>query len=317
MATKEQQARARLNDLRLQASIAPNMSVGSFHLTTEQIERQKHQAEFQEMQAEEARDERRKTLASPYFKTLHDQYSKSVPELLKIKGFAPSTLLDPACELPLAETGSIDYEKAEENYKDLIPTLETQGITLSEVAAQKTLVYLAVNGDAVHTIDGKSYQVDGSKMTAFVRAARRLNELGVFTADEYVEVLPQEPTVEPFDPPADDMLRDAHAQFFAQFESTWNAWLDSLKKNFGVELSTAQAMKAIEYLERLGCSPQSWDETRVQLSLANIIPYSLLPDEILGERFSKGKITREEYIRESNAVRFGIGTVSHNPPELN
>jgi len=307
-------AQAELIDLRLNAALAPSRSAGVFGLSPEGEERARHQREFSEMQAEEARDERKKTMASPYFKTLRDQYSKSVAELMKIKTYAISTLFDPSCDLPLAEVGSIDFNKAEENYKELIPILETQGITLSETAAQKVLVYLAVNGECTRVIDGKSYQVDGSQMTAFVRAARRLNELGVFTADEYVEVLPQEPTVEPFDPPADDMLQRAHAQFFQMFEETWNAWLQSLRDYFGLELTLAQKEKALTLLERLGCAPTAWDECRITLSKANIIPYSLTPLEILGERYSQGKMSREDFVRESNAIRFNVGSITHEPP---
>jgi hypothetical protein len=236
---------------------------------------------------------------------------------MKLKTYAMPTLLDPVCDLPHAEVGSIDFNKAEENFKELIPTLETQGITLSETAAQKVLIYLAVNGEVTRTEpDGKSYQIDGSQMTTWVRATRRLNEIGIFTPEDFSEVQEQELTVKPFDPPAEDFLASAHNQFFAMFEETWNAWLDSLKKEWGLELTLAQKEKALTLLERLGCAPTAWDECRINLSKANIIPYSLTPLEILGERYSQGKMSREDFVRESNAIRFNIGSITHQPPSL-
>jgi hypothetical protein len=314
---KELQAREMVANLKLRASLAAtNHEVTTgFHLTQEQIERQKNEAEFRALQAEEAAEQRQAQQNSPYNKTLRSQWRKPLATIMQEKTYSMALFLDPLAELPTTSNpADADFSKAQKIIEnDLDDVLESKGIVLSSQGKLRTLIYGGLQSEATTVVNGISHQAATSSLQYWIACVNRLAEIDAYDESEYAALVIEERQSEPVEESAEELREQADSQWLRIFGETYRQWIVSLAQSpWNFSPDTEQQRAALRYLESRGTGDNSaFDNCRVAMSDAGIFPALYTADDLICKKLDSGEwdlstpAGRASYARAKNQISFG------------
>ena len=253
-------------------------TLAGFIAREEDKERQKQLA-AQRAQADSARSEQSSRV--------REYWSQSVPELMA----SPVGIRDDVVGLQRGDS----YSSAGQTF---LIELENTGVTLSESGKNRLAAYCQ-----------SQWKHLGAAVTVanLRRAFERLKLLGVFADGEVTERIP-EPVANPVDKrdrEVRDILGDRRPN--PEFENVELMWHQSVREQFGYNLSKlqhAEAWRRIESLNLDPLSPATWDSCRVNLVHRALAPSSLLTcRDVLQDQLRTGEIDAKTFVRRCETFR--------------
>jgi hypothetical protein len=183
--------------------------------------------------------------------------------------------------------------------QDFLAELTQAGMTLTASAKQRLAAYCQ-----------SQWKHLGAAVTVanLRHAFERLKALGCFADGEVSElnvVEPVETPVDKRDREVRDVLGDRRPT--PEFENTELMWHQSVREQFGYNLSKlqhAEAWRRIESLNLDPLSPATWDSCRVNLVHRALAPSSLLTcRDVLQDQLRTGEIDAKTFVRRCETLR--------------
>lgn len=285
MTTKrEQETRAMLTNLKLQAAIRAGAPTGGDEIFRSNDSGAGDQKLWDSLRAEEAAEQRQAQQNSPYNKTLRAQWRKPLATIMQEKTYSMALFLDPTAELPMSSNpADADFSKAQQVIEnDLDDVLETKGIVLSANGKLRTMVYGGMQSDAVTVLNGVEHRGATGTLQYWIACVNRLAELDAYDESEYSALPEAASQPEPVEETADELLELAGSEFSRLWGAVWSQWLVSLKTHFDFVPTEEQKFSALRYFERANMGdPQVWNNCRLALSKSGVFPNLLTREDVL------------------------------------
>jgi len=306
----EREAERTIAALKLKAAIAAtNHEVTSaYHLTAEQLERQKNQKEWDALRAEEASQLDAQRKQAPAFLFQASQWSRDLETLKATRGIL---IPDAPANLPITDR-AMDTAKIRTAYEDLLAVMQSRGQVLSATGKQRFTLYVSVQAAVTQVIDGKEFHLAADDINGLIACLNRMLDLNVF-GDEYAALIPEESQPEAVEQTSDELREEASSQWMRIFRPVWEQWIASLAQapwNFTPDED--QKYAALRYLEQRGTGDAlAFDNCRIAMSNAGIFPNLLTADDVLCAKLDAGEwdlstpAGRAAYARAKNQIHYG------------
>lgn len=304
--SKVREAEEKRADLRLRAnlSFAENKSVGTFGKSNDtstgdpDLWRRLKEEEQQELLAQKREQ--------PAFKVIAQQWQKPIDTLQRGGGML---LPDVTVSLPLTDKPVGDVQKT---FNDFLDLQKSRNVVYSTDGQNRLILYMGCASRGSHVINGINFHPASDTLDCWLAADRRLVELNAYGDTERAELF-DEPQLEvTAEPSANELKELASAEFTRMWGTVWDTWHVSLKTHFGFVASYEQKVAMLRYFENTNMGdPQVWNNCRISLSKAGILPNLLTQEDILclkmdGKDWDFSRADhRAEFARAKNQTEFG------------